>query len=189
MNIDTKPPIGSEESLDKVRDLIDALLHPTPAFTQLMANLKANDELDTTSSTENLKGQLPVTSQVRASTKTPTTPLPDASTKTSVIPPSDATTLRVNECELQALLALVVDYANGLTQMELAQKHGMHVQTARKRLKGVGVNLRARVKLLSLAQLEAARSAIAGGAGLRATARQFGVSHATLTRNLKPEKV
>lgn len=95
----------------------------------------------------------------------------------------------MNERELQALLALVVDYANGLTQMELAQKHGMHVQTVRKRLKEVGVNLRTRVKLLSPAQLEAARSAIAGGASLRATARQLGVSHATLTRNLKPGKV
>lgn len=177
MNIDTKPPIGSEESLDTVGDLFDALLHPTPAFTQLMANLKANDELDTTSSTENFKGQLPVASQVRASTKT------------LITPPSDAATLRMNECELQALLALVVDYANGLTQMELAQKHGIHVQTARKRLKGVGVNLRARVKLLSPAQMEAARSAIAGGASLRTTARQLGVSHPTLTRNLKPGKV
>ena len=90
---------------------------------------------------------------------------------------------------MQALLALVVDYANGLTQMELAQKHDMHVQTVRKRLKEVGVNLRARVKLLSSAQLEAALSSIACGASLRATARQLGVSHATLTRNLKPGKV
>lgn len=177
MNIDTKPQMRSEESLDKVRDLVNALLHPTPAFTQLMANLKANDELNTTSSTENFKGQLPVTSQVRASTRT------------LITPPSDATTLRMNERALQALLALVVDYANGLTQMELAQKHDMHVQTVRKRLKEVGVNLRARVKLLSPAQLEAARSSIAGGAGLRATARQLGVSHPTLTRVLKPGKV
>jgi len=189
MNIDAKPPIRSEESLDKVRDLVNALLHPTPAFTQLMANLKANDELIATSSTEKFQGQLPVTTQVRAGTKATITPRPGSSTKTSINPPPEATTRQMNERELQALLALVVDYANGLTQMELAQKHGMHVQTVRKRLKEVGVNLRARVKLLSPAQLEAARSAIAGGASLRATARQLGVSHATLTRNLKPGKV
>lgn len=179
----------SEESLDKVRDLVNALLHPTPAFTQLMANLKANHELDATASTEKPKEQLPATTEVRASTKTPITPRPDSSTKTSSNPPSEATTLQMNERALQALLALVVDYANGLTQMELARKHDMHVQTVRKRLKEVGVNLRARVKLLSPAQLEAARSSIARGASLRATARQLGVSHATLTRNLKPGKV
>ena len=189
MNIDTKPQMRSEESLDKVRDLVNALLHPTPTFTQLMANLKANHELDATASTEKPKEQLPATTEVRASTKTPITPRPDSSTKTSSNPPSEATTLQMNERALQALLALVVDYANGLTQMELAQKHDMHVQTVRKRLKEVGVNLRARVKLLSPAQLEAARSSIACGASLRATARQLGVSHATLTRNLKPGKV
>lgn len=54
------------------------------------------------------------------------------------------------------MLAIVVDSTERLTQMEFAQKNGMHVQTVRKRLKEVGVNLRARVKLLSPAQLAAA---------------------------------
>lgn len=76
--------------------------------------------------------------------------------------------------DAEALLALVVDYANGI-----------HVQTLRKRLQNAGVNTRARVRLLSSAQVEAARSAIADGAGLRATARQLDVSHTTLLRNLK----
>lgn len=79
----------------------------------------------------------------------------------------------------------MVDYANGLTQMEIAKKHGIHVQTLRKRLQKAGVNTRARVRLLSSAQLEAARSAITDGASLRATARQLDVSHSTLLRNLK----
>lgn len=32
------------------------------------------------------------------------------------------------------LLPLVVDYANGMTQVEIARKHRIHVQTVRKRL-------------------------------------------------------
>lgn len=82
----------------------------------------------------------------------------------------------------------MADFADVLTHMEFAQKHGMHVLTVRKRLDEVGVDLRARVKLLSPAQFEAARLAIACGARLQATARQLGVSHATLTRNLNLER-
>lgn len=85
----------------------------------------------------------------------------------------------------EALLALVVDYANGMTQAEIAKKHGINVQTLRKRLQKAGVNTGARVRLLSSAQVEAARSAIAEGASLRATARQLDVSHTTLLRNLQ----
>lgn len=83
------------------------------------------------------------------------------------------------------MLPLVVDYANGLTQVEIAKKHGIHVQTLRKRLQKAGVNTRARVRLLSSVQLEAARGAIADGVSLRATAPQLEVSHTTLLRNLK----
>jgi len=42
------------------------------------------------------------------------------------------------EHDLSAL-PLVVDYANGLSQAEIALKHGIHIQTVRKRLKEVGV--------------------------------------------------
>ncbi|MGK0721036.1 helix-turn-helix domain-containing protein [Leucobacter sp. W1478] len=86
------------------------------------------------------------------------------------------------------MVQLVVDYANGLTQMEIAKKHGIHVQTVRKRLRDAGVNTRSRVRLLRSEQLDAARSAIADGASLRATAQSLGVSHTTLQRNLKQKQ-
>jgi len=36
------------------------------------------------------------------------------------------------------ILTMVVDYANGVTQEEIAGKHGLHIQTVRKRLKAAG---------------------------------------------------
>ena len=78
--------------------------------------------------------------------------------------------------DAEELLAPVVDYANGMTQAEIARKHGIHVQTLRRRLQKAGGNTRARVRLLSSAQTESARSAIADGAVQRTTARQLDVS-------------
>lgn len=40
------------------------------------------------------------------------------------------------------VLRLMVDYSNGMTQAEIAQKYGFHVQTVRKRLKDAGVVVR-----------------------------------------------
>lgn len=42
------------------------------------------------------------------------------------------------------LLRMVVDYANGMTQEEIARKHGIHIQTVQKRLKAAGVVTRSR---------------------------------------------
>jgi DNA-binding transcriptional regulator LsrR (DeoR family) len=41
---------------------------------------------------------------------------------------------------LVALSPLVADYADGLTQVQVAEKHGLHVQTVRKRLIEAGVD-------------------------------------------------
>ena len=85
----------------------------------------------------------------------------------------------------QSLLPLVMDYANGLTQVEIARKHGMHVQTLRKRLHEAGVDTHARANALSDADLRSAQAAISDGASVRATARRLGVAHTTLQRALR----
>lgn len=80
--------------------------------------------------------------------------------------------------------ALVADYATGLTQVQIAEKYGLHVQTVRKRLIAAGVDTRARLRVLTDEDLWAARAAIDDGASVRETARGLGVAHTTITRLL-----
>lgn len=44
---------------------------------------------------------------------------------------------------------MVVDYANGMTQEEIARVHDLHIQTVRKRLKAAGVVTRSRSTALT----------------------------------------
>lgn len=83
------------------------------------------------------------------------------------------------------VLPLVVDYANGMTQAEIAAKHGLHIQTVRKRLTQAGVNSRERNRALDDEDLWRARRLIDSGVSVREVARQFGVAHTTLLRALK----
>lgn len=55
--------------------------------------------------------------------------------------------------------------------------HGILVQTLRKRLQKAGVDIRAKVRLLSSAQVEVALKAIADDASLRATGHRLDISH------------
>lgn len=87
--------------------------------------------------------------------------------------------------KVQQILPLVVDYANGLTQATIAKKHGIHVQTLRKRLHEAGVDTRGHLSALNATDLRSARRAISEGASLRATARRLGVAHTTLQRALR----
>lgn len=166
----TRTPSGrSGLPTAELRSLLDSLEHPGPAFARLLAFARSAEGLATIAAEPRSTGSTTAAprNQRRAS--------PRASAASSAKSAHDA----------QTLLPLVVDYANGLTQMEIAKKRGIHVQTLRKRLRKAGVNTRARVRLLSPAQLEAARSAITDGASLRVTARRLDVSHTTLLRNLK----
>lgn len=65
------------------------------------------------------------------------------------------------------LLPLVVDYANGLTQVEIARKHRIHVQTVRKRLGEAGVRVREHNHALSDEDLWHARRLLEGGLASR----------------------
>lgn len=102
-------------------------------------------------------------------------------------PPVNATVAKQDSLSAkraQLLLPLVVDYANGLTQLEIARKHGMHVQTLRKRLQEAGINTRTRMVALTETELSSARAAVRDGASARAVARRLGVAHTTLQRAL-----
>lgn len=162
------PSGGSGLPTPELRSLLDSLERPGPAFARLLAFARSAECLATIAAEPRPTG--PTTATPRSQRR--------ASPRVSAVSPRRAPATR-------RLLPLVVDYANGLTQMEIAKKHGIHGQTLRKRLRKAGVNTRARVRLLSSAELEAARSAITDGAGLRATARRLEVSHTTLLRNLK----
>ena len=78
----------------------------------------------------------------------------------------------------------MADYAEGLTQVQIAEKHGLHVQTVRRRLIEAGVDTRARLRGLTDEDLRAARAAIDDGASVREIARGLGVAHTTVTRSL-----
>lgn len=164
--------IESHLSEERARFLLETFGHPTPALTRLLALVNSPKGLE--ESTVDPLYERRTDARAHEST-------PRAQQPTPTPPPANAQ-------HTDGLLQLVVDYANGLTQMEIAKKHTIHVQTVRKRLRDAGVNTRSRVRLLRAEQLDAARSAIADGASLRATAQSLGVSHTTLQRNLKQKQ-
>ena len=85
---------------------------------------------------------------------------------------------------MHSLPPLVSDYADGLAQVQIAEKYGLHVQTVRKRLIAAGVDTRARLRVLTDEDLWVARTAIDDGASIRETARGLGVAHTTVARSL-----
>lgn len=83
------------------------------------------------------------------------------------------------------ILTMVVDYANGMTQEEIARKHGLHIQTVRKRLKAIGVVTRSRSTALTAHDLDEARGLLDAGLSVREAARRLGVAHTTLLRAIR----
>lgn len=82
---------------------------------------------------------------------------------------------------MRSLPLLVADYADGLTQVQIAKKYGLHVQTVRKRLIQAGVDTRARLCILADEDLRAARAAMDDGASIIEIFRGLGVAHTTVT--------
>ncbi|WP_159502349.1 helix-turn-helix domain-containing protein [Microbacterium sp. 18062] len=83
------------------------------------------------------------------------------------------------------ILRMVVDYANGMTQEEIARKHGLHIQTVRKRLTAAGVVTRSRSTALTAQDLDEARVLLDAGLSVREAARRLGVAHTTLLRAIR----
>lgn len=97
---------------------------------------------------------------------------------------SEATPHHAAAAQFVALSPLVADHADGLTQVQIAKKHRLQVQTVRKRLIEAGVDTRARLRVLTDENLRTARAAINEGASAREIARGLGVAHTTVTRSL-----
>lgn len=74
-----------------------------------------------------------------------------------------------------------------MTQVEIARKHRLHVQTVRKRLDEAGVRVREHNRALSDEDLWHARRLLDGGVGSREVAQRFLIAHTTLLRALKRE--
>ncbi|KTS70340.1 hypothetical protein NS206_00270 [Microbacterium testaceum] len=80
---------------------------------------------------------------------------------------------------------MVVDYANGMTQEEIARKHGLHIQTVRKRLKAAGVVTRSHSTALTVQDMDEARGLLDADLSVREAARRLGVAHTTLLRAIR----
>lgn len=76
---------------------------------------------------------------------------------------------------LSDILRKVVDYPNGMTQEEVARKHGLHIQTIRKRLKAAGVVTRSSSTALTAQDLDETRHLLNAGPSAREIARWLSV--------------
>ena len=171
---------GVGMDLERARAVMDSLLHPNPALKRLLQVVREHPELcvprdqaDTQDSPDGNRARGRVGS-VRPATS--------SSRESAGVRAAAVGGLAGDESRV---LPLVVDYANGLTQAEIAAKYGLHVQTVRKRLAEAGVSSRAHNQTLSDEDLWRARRLIDSGLSAREVAGRYGVAHTTLLRALK----
>lgn len=167
--------------IERVRALTEPFMRRSPAMTRLIEAIKATPELRELTGWADTHDD---NDHKRTSARTGRSPRPTQSPERDSGGPRVVATsaVIVNASEV---LPLVVDYANGMTQAEIAAKHGLHIQTVRKRLTQVGINSRERNRALGDEDLWRARRLIDSGVSVREVARQFGVAHTTLLRALK----
>lgn len=169
--------------LESVRLLLDKLTHPTPALTRLIDLVRRDPDLQGLMDFGERRKQRGSrgTRRARVSGGVSSSRVGSQGGDAGLVESSGSV-------PVTALLPIVVDYANGLTQVEIATKHTLHVQTVRKRLAVAGVKVRSHNRALSDEELNGARAAIDGGASARAVARDLGVAHTTLLRALKRDR-
>lgn len=175
----------AENEPEVPRPLVDVFSHPTPALTRLIEHVRQNPELAEGRTTGCQTTPMPIRDRQEPPTSEANSATAPASRRESTKRTGRAASPAPSDAAAPSLLPLVVDYANGLTQAEIARKHGLHVQTLRKRLREAEVNTRVRVPALSENEVKAARAVIFEGASARAVARRLGVAHTTLLRALK----
>lgn len=78
----------------------------------------------------------------------------------------------------------MADYAEGLTQVQIAKKQGLRVQAVRMRPIEAGIDIHARFRELAEEDLRAVRAAKGEGASFREIARELGVAHTTVIRSM-----
>lgn len=156
--------------LARVRKLLQDLAHPSPALVQMVElsqhDPESGDLLISGEHERHRRGG----SRQRGGDEGPTRPVRS----------DDLRGAR----PMRSLPLLVADYADGLTQVQIAEKHGLHIQTVRKRLIAAGIDTRARLRALTDEDLRAVRVAIGQGVSVREIARGLGIAHTTVTRSL-----
>jgi DNA-binding transcriptional regulator LsrR (DeoR family) len=80
---------------------------------------------------------------------------------------------------------MVVDYANGMTQEGIARKHGLHIQTVRKRLNAAGVVTRSYSAALTAQDLDETHRLLDADSSAREIARRLGVAHTRILRAIR----
>ena len=137
--------------LARARELLDDLAPPSPALAQMVELAQRDSE----SSSHSVLGEKREGCRGREGQK------PDCNEGPKGSPRVDLRrALRVRPVAQSAPAvapALVADYADGLTQVQIANKYGLYVQTVRKRLIAAGIDTRARLRVLTDEDLRAAR--------------------------------
>ncbi|WP_129359771.1 helix-turn-helix domain-containing protein [Rothia uropygioeca] len=178
-----------EDGAEVSRSLVDIFSRPTPALTRLIEYIRRNPELAESRAAGCSRTSSRSRDRRRRSTGEPNSVTGSTPRRESTKQNRRTISPGIEKARASVLLPLVVDYANGLTQAEIARKHGIHAQTLRKRLWEAGVNTRVRVAALSESEVQAARAVIHEGASARSVARRLGVAHTTLLRALKRSPV
>lgn len=174
-----------EDGAEVSRSLVDTFSRPTPTLTRLIEHIHQNPELTESLAADHSRASSRSRGRQGRSAGEPNSVADSTSRRESTKQSRRTVSPGIAKARASVLLPLVVDYANGLTQAEVARKHGIHAQTLRKRLREAGVNTRVRVTALNESEVNAARAVIAEGASIRAVARRLGVAHTTLLRALK----
>lgn len=119
--------------LESVRLILDRFTYPTPALTRLIDLVRRDPDLqDLMGSGERRKQRRGGRSRRQRTGGVVSSPRVDSHGE-------DAGSVEGSgSIEATPLLPIVVDYANGLTQLEIATNYGLHVQTVRKRLAEAG---------------------------------------------------
>lgn len=170
---------------DVSRSLVDTFSRPTPALTRLIEHMRQNPELVEGIAASSQSKSTRIRDRQGRSTGEPNSVAGSTSRRESTKQNRRTISPGIEKARASVLLPLVVDYANGLTQAEIARKHGIRAQTLRKRLWEAGVNTRVRVTALSESEVKVAGAVVSEGASVRAVARRLGVTHTTLLRALK----